>query len=454
MEHRFITENNNRRLIAIFLGWAMDYRVICDLSVDGYDIVAIWDYVSTDLDSSIFSGYSEIAVIAWSFGVPAAARYIADNPSLPVTARIAVNGTQHPVDDKLGIPEAVFNATLENLSDASLTKFFRRMAGSSERFRMFSQNLPQRDIDSLRVELRVIARREPVIIDWDIACIATDDRIIPAANQSLAWQSESALILESPSPHLPDFHNIISTVITDKDLVAQRFGKAMTSYDENAEVQHIISSRLVDFWNPDKEKSIDLLEIGCGTGSSTRAYIERISARTLKLWDMYLSDTLPGATEIKQCDAETEILNLPEESVDVIFSSSTVQWFNSLPCFLRNASKVLRPGGKIVFSTFGPENFAALYSITGHSPVNPSLKELSRIIPPLLKTVFSLSETIRMQFHDTISMLRHISKTGVNALSGKVSPADIRALIRDYPRGENGEVTLDYNPIYMILQKI
>ncbi len=454
MEHSFITEKKHPRLIAVFLGWAMDPHVIDYLSAEGYDIVAIWNYTSTDLDSSIFSGYDEIAVIAWSFGVPAAARYIASHPSLPVTARIAVNGTQHPVDDRLGIPETIFTATLDNLSEASLTKFFRRMAGSTEAFRKFSDRLPKRDIQSLTTELRAIAMREPVIIDWDIACIAADDRIIPPGNQALAWQTESAVIIESNSSHLPDFGSIISRFITDKELVASRFGNATASYDDNAEVQHVISSRLVDFWYPDRSQPLDILEIGCGTGSSTRAYIDKVSIRSLTLWDMYLSESLPEATVKKQCDAEVEILKLPEESVDVIFSSSTIQWFNSLPGFLRNASMALRHGGKIVLSTFGPANFAELYAVTGLTRVNPSVSDLTKAVPHGLEINLAVSELIPISFPDMLSMLRHIRKTGVNALSRNTSPKDTLTLIRDYPRDENGGVTLNYNPVYLILQKI
>ena len=76
-------------------------------------------------------------------------------------------------------------------------------------------------------------------------------------------------------------------------------------------------------------------------------------------WDLHIPHAFSraaGCGRIKalECDAETQIRQLPDASVDMIFSASTVQWFNSLPEFLRRTARVLRPGGPAFISTFGP----------------------------------------------------------------------------------------------------
>lgn len=453
MKHQLVFSDNSRRLILIFAGWAMDYRPFYHLHADGYDILVVWDYRYEEFDSAVYTGYEEIVVIAWSFGVSAASKFIHDNPGLPVTSRIAVNGTQHPVDDFSGIPEAVFQPTLDNLSTDTLPRFYRRMAGSSAAFRQFITECPQRDIEELRDELTSIARRKPVIISWDIAITGLDDRIIPPENQLRAWDSEAARTVTIQSSHLPDFSSLLKTYVTDKVLVAQRFGNALETYDSNAEVQHIIASRLVEMWNPSYALAPEIIEIGCGTGYSTSLYLQRIVPRRLELWDLAISTDLPDTAEKVECDAEARLFTTPSSSADVIFTTSTVQWFNSLPAFFRNTSRILRRGGLLVMSTFGPDNFADLQAILATGRKYPSVEEIIAMLPDDLEIVTAESESREMTFPDVTAMLRHISRTGVKALSRNTSPNDTRRLLRDYPRNSDGSVSLTYNPVYLIIKK-
>ena len=46
---------------------------------------------------------------------------------LPICERVALNGTVTPVDDLKGIPQQVFEGTLEGLNEVALEKFIRRM---------------------------------------------------------------------------------------------------------------------------------------------------------------------------------------------------------------------------------------------------------------------------------------------------------------------------------------
>ncbi|MDE6485553.1 MAG: DUF452 family protein [Duncaniella sp.] len=454
MKHHFTSRLNNPRLIIVFLGWAMDYRPFEALCADGYDVMVVWDYRTVDLEAELTDGYEEIVIVAWSFGVPAAALFIAGNPSLPVTSRIAVNGTQHPVDNTRGIPEEIFTATLENLSADSLPRFYRRVAGSGASYRSFMNCKPQRDIEELREELAIIASRKPAVIDWDTAYAGRNDLIIPPDNQLAAWHDEASRIIEVPTSHLPDFSLIISDVVTDKALVAERFGKAMESYDNNAQVQHEVVRRLVEMWNPAADMHPDVIEIGCGTGFSTRSYLERITPASLELWDMVISPSLPESAVKVECDAEARLFHTPGCSADIIFTSSTVQWFNSLPAFFRNVSGILRPGGLLVMSTYGPDNFRELHAVLGTESGYPSKEDIAAMLPPSLKVEAMSDGKIVMTFNDTAEMLRHIRSTGVNALSRTVSAASTRSLMRDYPRNAAGKVELTYDPIYFIIKKI
>lgn len=240
------------RAILLFAGWGMDEKPFAGLAVGGYSLIAVWDYRNPTIPPELerlLTEMEEIAVVAWSFGVPAATRFIIDHPELPITARIAVNGTMHPVDDRLGIPEAIFSGTLEGLSEKTLPKFYLRMCGSSASFRDFSTRLPARTVGELREELEAIRDAAPTATRgvWDRAVVSTSDRIIPPANQTEAWSEEAVETITLEGAHLPDFPAVLQTLLTEKGLVAEKFARAGSTYDDNATAQREIASKLLSF---------------------------------------------------------------------------------------------------------------------------------------------------------------------------------------------------------------
>jgi len=448
---KLIENTASQRLILIFAGWGMDANPFFGLHHPGYDIAVAYDYRSSEPNSDFhIECYDEICIIAWSFGVIAAAGFISANPGLPLTAKIAVNGTLHPVDDRLGIPEAIFNGTLRTLSTASLARFNRRMCGSSARLKECLAHLPERnDIPELADELRAIVampHRPDTKATWDTVFIYDNDLIIPTANQHEAWHGHPDIRIMSGS-HLPDFQTIINQTIINKTLVAGRFHRATTSYESHASVQREIACRITGMIaKASIGKSPEtILEIGSGTGFLTRHIHAMFPDSGLTLWDISpISDELPGLH--RQCDAETEIRRIPEKSLGIIASASTIQWFNSPSEFIRQSAKALSDNGLIAIATFGPDNF----------------KELSQYLPTRLRyycptqwqttlesagfidiTIIETRHTLT--FDDSASMLRHIKQTGVNATSP--SQVAVRRILASPLH------TLTYHPLYILAHK-
>lgn len=452
------------RAILIFAGWGMDEKPFASLRQDGYRIIAVWDYRETALPHplpELLEGFREIAVIGWSFGVPSASRFLADNPGLPVSARIAVNGTMHPVDDLRGIPQAIFRGTLEGLSEKTLSKFHLRMCGSAECYRRFSLTLPSRDIDGLRAELEAVEKAGAAGgTVWDIAVVSDSDRIIPPENQLRAWSGGEAFeVTQVPGPHLPDFQAIIRQFITEKSLVAEKFGRAEETYNDNAVVQRQIAEKLCSIARQDLSADPQtILEIGCGTGLTTRMLTGTFPEASITAWDLHIPENFHSqfaadSVSSLECDAETAVRDLADESIDMIFSASTVQWFNSLPEFLRQAARVLRPGGRAVISTFGPATMNQIRSLLPQANHYPPAASLRRMIPPSLTLLHFEEEEHTLRFASPLEALRHVKLTGVNALSSDRNGARAREVIRLYPTEADGSAALTYNPIYISLKK-
>ncbi|MCM1484035.1 MAG: DUF452 family protein [Muribaculaceae bacterium] len=449
---RSIGHDGQRRLLLFFAGWAMEANPFRALSVPGMDVTVAWDYRYADsLPDEATAGYDEICVMAWSFGVPAAADFMLAHKHLPFTGRIAVNGTLTPVSDTTGIPERIFHGTLTGLDERSLRKFYRRMFRSAEAFGRFAAMMPARDVEELKEELEAVAKRCSQVPDgqsmWDTVLISEDDAIIPAANQRRAWAGHNDVRMMEGG-HCPDMAELIRSLFVNKSLVAHRFGESRTSYGLYASVQEHMAAHLGAMWPDCGIPEGRIIEIGAGSGMLTREYQQRVKSENVELWDIAdIDSSLPGRHVI--CDGESAICSVAAGSVSAILSSATLQWFNSPMLFVRRAYDKLMPGGIMLLSTFGPENYKEITA--GMTPLRyvpvQAWRELASELPGMDITV---EEEVLVETFDTPrSMLRHIRLTGVNALPYEAGQATVmaRRLIAADVR------TLTYHPVYIRIIK-
>ena len=152
----------------------------------------------------------------------------------------------------------------------------------------------------------------------------------------------------------------------DRRAVAEAFDRASTSYDGAAALQERVRNellgRLDDF--PLAPKSI--LDLGAGTGHSSRALKRRYPAAIVVAVDI-----APGMLEkareqsrwlrrFERVRADAYSLPFADGSFDLIFSSLMLQWCDDLDAVFAEIARVLKPGGALIFSTFGPDTLLEL----------------------------------------------------------------------------------------------
>ncbi len=198
---------NSTELLIIFAGWGMDETVFGHLSAGNQDVLYCFDYTEPGELAwpDLTAKYRRISLLAWSFGVFAAGCCCAGRS---FERALAVNGTLIPVDDRFGITEAVFQATLGNWSETVRHKFFRRMNDDQMTNRFFSAHPPRRTLESQRLELESLAAqaagRRPPANCFDTVLIGRRDRIFPPRAQHCAWDREPAVRqIEADLPHYP-----------------------------------------------------------------------------------------------------------------------------------------------------------------------------------------------------------------------------------------------------------
>ena len=221
MKQTFLIHQNSPRLLLFFAGWGMDERPFRHYPL-GCDWMICYDYRTLDFSVEELKAYSEIRVAGWSMGVWAASQLATTLATLPVTYRIAINGTTYPVDEQRGISPAIFEGTLHGLDEANLQKFQRRMCGSANAFKRFQEIVPQRSAAELKEELFAIQEGYRTLpratLRWDAAIIGTSDAIFPPANQQQAWDEQQTTFRQIKAAHYSEelFTNLFTPLSSEE----------------------------------------------------------------------------------------------------------------------------------------------------------------------------------------------------------------------------------------------
>ncbi len=152
----------------------------------------------------------------------------------------------------------------------------------------------------------------------------------------------------------------------DRRAVAQAFDRASSSYDAAAALQERVRNELLARLDELKVAPQSILDLGAGTGHATRALKRRFPAA-----QVVAVDIAPGMLErarqqsrwlrrFERVRADAYALPFATGAFDFVFSSLMLQWCDDLDAVFAEISRVLKPGGLLLFSTFGPGTLAEL----------------------------------------------------------------------------------------------
>lgn len=211
--------------------------------------------------------------------------------------------------------------------------------------------------------------------------LGENDALVPAAvAEQLALSANQQACVISGSGHLPFLSQpdaVLRAVLNfarehsfllagaqrriDKQQVARAFSKAAVSYDSVAQLQRRVADHLLEAV-PNTTGTV--LDLGCGTGYCLSALRERVAGRVIAL-DLaagmvsYAANSRPGQADDWIC-GDAEDLPLADESVDLVFSSLSLQWCENFPAVCAELQRVLKPGGQALLATLGPQTLFEL----------------------------------------------------------------------------------------------
>ncbi len=163
----------------------------------------------------------------------------------------------------------------------------------------------------------------------------------------------------------------------DRRALARAFGRASARYDRAALLQGEVRTELISRLQFFPLQPRVIVDLGCGTARGASELRQRFRrARVLAI------DIAPGMLRTAQrgswpwrrytclC-ADALALPLASQSVDLVYSNLMLQWCDDLPRAFAEVRRVLRPGGLLLFSTFGTDTLQELRAAWAGADATP-----------------------------------------------------------------------------------
>lgn len=150
----------------------------------------------------------------------------------------------------------------------------------------------------------------------------------------------------------------MSRFATRKEEISLRFSQAAGSYACHGSLQAAIADALLAALEP----SGVVLDAGCGCGRESLLVSENPAVERVIALDIApaMLASLPASACLQPLLGDMEAIPLPDHSVDVAFSNFAMQWCESRDKVATEMARVLKPGGRLLFSVPGPLSLAVL----------------------------------------------------------------------------------------------
>jgi len=249
--------------------------------------------------------------------------------------------------------------------------------------------------------------------------------------------------------------------------VRKSFGNAAKTYDEAAVLQREVATRMLERLEYITATPKRILDLGCATGE--------YSARLAKMYKgaqvFSLDIAMPMLKEVKRRSTwrrplrtvcgDIQALPIADNSIDLIFSSLALQWCSSLDDVFNEFRRVLKPGGFVMFSTFGPDTLKELrvsWSVVDSEKHVHDFIDMHDIGDAMLRAGLSQPvmdvETITLTYKDAYDLMRELKDIGAHNIAQTrsrniTSKSRLQAVVKAYEQFRvDGVLPASYEVVY------
>ena len=206
--------------------------------------------------------------------------------------------------------------------------------------------------------------------------------------------------------------------------VAKHFRKSIETYDSAAIIQQELAMQLVAaITNNSRGEFVRGLEIGCGTGCLTIPLIENVRIQELFINDLVFECEAKVRekvnhkqdVKIQSLFGDIEEIEIPN-NLDIIVSSSTLQWLNNQNLFMNSIVNHLNADGIIALSFFTKGTLAELSNVIQVGLDYLTEAEVTSALSANIDIVFSRTTTHTSLHPNLLSLLHNLKDTGVGGV--------------------------------------
>jgi malonyl-CoA O-methyltransferase len=257
------------------------------------------------------------------------------------------------------------------------------------------------------------------------------------------------------------------------------FDKAARTYDDSAFLQKEVVRRMNDRLEMIRLQPSRILDAGCGTGFAFPLLNQRYPKAHLVGLDLAHAMLAEARQRVPKpslfgrllapfngrpaplIGADMEAMPLASDSIDLLWSSLALQWIETPEDTFREMRRVLKPGGLLLFSTFGPDTLrelrAAFSKLDGYNHVNRFL-DMHDLGDALVHAGFSSPvmemEYLTLTYDDLKGVMRDLKGIGAHTViegrrQGLMGRHDWQRLVDNYETfRREGRLPATYEVIY------
>ncbi len=255
--------------------------------------------------------------------------------------------------------------------------------------------------------------------------------------------------------------------VIDKALARLSFNRAADGYDDVALLQREVGARLLERLDYIRLRPEAALDLGCGTGQITKGLLGRYPKARVYALD-FAERMLRHARKqgrwrrrLHCLCGDMESLPLADASIDMLCSNLAFQWATDRERLFAECRRVLRPGGVLMFTTFGPDTLHELRDawrqVDGMAHVNPFV-DMHDIGDELMRAGFGDPvmdvERMTLTYAEVLELMRDLKQLGAhNVLSarrrGLTGKAGLQAMAEAYEGfRQDGRLPASYEVVH------
>jgi malonyl-CoA O-methyltransferase len=211
-----------------------------------------------------------------------------------------------------------------------------------------------------------------------------------------------------------------------RESVEKSFSRSWRSYEKSGYIQNLVAQKLLEKL-PEEREAKRVLDLGCGSGF----IYKNLGWKPEKFYGVDFSENMlklhPKSDEVELFLGDFDKIDFSQfDEVDLILSSSSLQWSRDIEKLFHKIEKLSKP---TYLAIFGDKTFLQIQDYFQiPSPIYPVEKILNFANGFKYKR-----EVFQIEFENTKEILQYIKESGVSGGGFSLSPKRVREFIRKSP---------------------